>query len=117
MCVQCRRSIKGNEDESIENEQTNSRADRSKQFWREEFEHMEKREDDDWIATADEVMSAIRSHFPEDKDRARLLVVGCGFSGLSKALYDDGFQHVTSTDISEAAIEAQTKRAPELRHD
>eukprot|EP00620_Florenciella_sp_RCC1587_P018131 CAMPEP_0182574976 /NCGR_PEP_ID=MMETSP1324-20130603/28178_1 /TAXON_ID=236786 /ORGANISM="Florenciella sp., Strain RCC1587" /LENGTH=181 /DNA_ID=CAMNT_0024790475 /DNA_START=33 /DNA_END=574 /DNA_ORIENTATION=- len=49
------------------------------------------------------------------KPTDRILVVGCGNSPFTAALYDDGFKNVTSIDFSPTVIKAMAARHAEAR--
>merc|ERR1711908_213963 len=46
---------------------------------------------------------------------SKVLVMGCGTSGLSAALYDSGVKSITSVDFSTTAMSLQTERNRERK--
>lgn len=51
----------------------------------------------------------------QDKQKAVVLILGCGNSNLSPEMRNDGFENVLSTDISEIVIRNQRKKFPHLK--
>jgi hypothetical protein len=36
--------------------------------------------------------------------KSKILIAGCGSSRMTEEMYEDGFQHITSVDISFSAV-------------
>lgn len=51
--------------------------------------HVNVRGSEQWLANYDDVSEHVREIIPKD---ARVLIVGCGNSGLSTDMYDDGYR-------------------------
>lgn len=65
----------------------------------------------DWLGDYKSFKSLIHKHV---KKQDRILMVGCGNSKLSQQMYEDGFENILSTDISEVCIENQKEAFPHL---
>ena len=50
---------------------------------------------------------------PHLRPSSRILILGCGNSSLTADLFSDGFQQITSVDLSPAVIDRMRKRAAE----
>ena len=45
--------------------------------------------------------------------KSKILIAGCGSSRMTEEMYEDGFQHITSVDISFSAIKLQLEEYKE----
>lgn len=50
---------------------------------------------------------------PHLQPSSKILILGCGNSSLTADLFSDGFQGITSVDLSPAVIDRMRKRAVE----
>merc|ERR1712072_1421994 len=48
-------------------------------------------------------------------ESSKVLIMGCGTSGLSAALYDSGVKAITSVDFSQTAVSLQSERNRERK--
>ena len=65
----------------------------------------------DWLGDYEVFKDLIHKHV---KSSDKILMVGCGNSQLSQQMYQDGYEQIVSTDISEVCIENQKKTFPHL---
>ncbi|CAM9451177.1 unnamed protein product [Ectocarpus sp. 12 AP-2014] len=74
---------------------------KAKEYWDSRFSEEESY---DWLASYADIAEYLHEAVPRD---ARVLVVGCGNSGLSADMYDDGYRRVDmlSTDFSAVVID------------
>ncbi|GAA5926202.1 hypothetical protein JCM1841_001154 [Sporobolomyces salmonicolor] len=79
----------------------------TRQYWDERYA---KEADDasfDWFKTYADIKNLINRFVP-NKD-ARIVMLGCGNSTLSRDLYDDGYKRVENIDYSEVVIEKMAR--------
>ncbi|CAM9239499.1 unnamed protein product [Ectocarpus sp. 4 AP-2014] len=74
---------------------------KAKEYWDSRFSEEKSY---DWLASYADIAEYLHEAVPKD---ARVLVVGCGNSGLSADMYDDGYRRVDmlSTDFSAVVID------------
>lgn len=70
-------------------------------YWNERYANAET-EHFEWFCDFDQMESKVKAAVPDVG--ARVLVIGCGSSRLSGAMYDAGYESVTSIDISDVVI-------------
>ncbi|CAM9744500.1 unnamed protein product, partial [Phaeothamnion confervicola] len=75
-------------------------------YWEKRFTEEESYE---WLVRYDDVRDAVRAALPPDM-AVPLLIVGCGNSRLSAAMFADGYTDVLSTDYSATVIAAMAAR-------
>lgn len=63
----------------------------------------------DWYLTVDKIKAILETYFDSPKGQ-RVLVLGCGSSTLSAALFEYGFRVVTSLDVSPVVITRMQQR-------
>ena len=78
-------------------------------YWNERYSNEEEY---DWLGDYELFKNLIHRHV-QDKC-SKILMVGCGNSQLSEQMFQDGYQNIISTDISEVCIENQQKAFPHL---
>lgn len=66
-------------------------------YWDERFQDEEKY---DWFKGYSTFKHLLRPHL---KTQDRILVLGCGNSSMTADLWNDGFKHITSIDLSEVS--------------
>ncbi|EIE27069.1 S-adenosyl-L-methionine-dependent methyltransferase [Coccomyxa subellipsoidea C-169] len=74
-------------------------------YWDERFQ---KEEEYEWFKGYKEFSHLLKPHLEAS---SRILVLGCGNSSLTADLFCDGFQSLTSVDLSPAVIERMRQRA------
>ncbi|CBJ29213.1 conserved unknown protein [Ectocarpus siliculosus] len=72
---------------------------KAKEYWDSRFSEEESY---DWLASYADIAEYLHEAVPRD---ARILIVGCGNSGLSADMYDDGYRDMLSTDFSAVVID------------
>merc|ERR1711959_839510 len=63
----------------------------------------------EWYAPYDYIKDRVTSATGVNA-ASKVLIVGCGTSGMSAALFDSGIKNITSIDFSDVAISLQKKR-------
>ncbi|GAA6062942.1 hypothetical protein JCM10212_005955 [Sporobolomyces blumeae] len=79
----------------------------TREYWDERYS---KEADDasfDWFKTYSEIQHLIHRFVPSKS--ARIVMLGCGNSTLSRDLYDDGYKRVDNLDYSEVVIDKMKK--------
>ena len=64
----------------------------------------------DWITSYDAVTELIHQHVLKTD---RILMIGCGNSPFSRAMYADGYHNITNIDYSSVVIEKENVKAME----
>ncbi|KAI7950324.1 hypothetical protein MJO29_008998 [Puccinia striiformis f. sp. tritici] len=84
-------------------------------YWNSRY--AEEREEDrfEWFKSYDELSKLIDNYLSKD---ARICMLGCGNSSLSKDMYDAGFHKITNIDFSQILIDRMrsqhTENCPEM---
>jgi len=81
-------------------------------YWNERFAVEEKYE---WLADYSDIRTLLLPILQKVGSKAKILQLGCGNSTLANALYIDGFEDVTSIDISDVCVEKNKKNFPHLK--
>lgn len=76
-------------------------------YWDEHYREQEG-ETFDWLEGYDMLKGVLQPLLPSQD--ATILVLGCGNSDFSSALYDDGYRFIVNIDISPVVIEQMKKR-------
>ncbi|BDA44495.1 EEF1A lysine methyltransferase 4 [Coccomyxa sp. Obi] len=76
-------------------------------YWDERFQ---KEEEYDWFKGYKEFAHLVTPHL---QPSSKILILGCGNSSLTADLFSDGFQRITSVDLSPAVIDRMRTRAAE----
>lgn len=67
----------------------------------------------DWFKSYTDLQPLIHDLIPDRQ--ARILMLGCGNSTLSKEMYDDGYQQIVNVDYSQVLIDHMRQRHPEMQ--
>lgn len=78
-------------------------------YWEERFADEEKY---DWLLSFEQLQIHLTPLLDVNE---RILIVGCGNSGLSAGLYDLGFKNITNIDFSETVVEKMKMAHSEQR--
>jgi len=57
----------------------------------------------DWYCGTEKIIDLVELHVGKERG-AKILVLGCGNSNLSKAIFDKGYRSITSLDISPIVV-------------
>lgn len=78
------------------------------QYWEERYK-TQPNTTFDWLEDYD-TLKPIIDEFKLDKEKAKVLVLGCGNAEYSEHMYDDGYNNIYNIDISEVVIENMKAR-------
>ena len=90
----------------------NNREYKDLAYWNERFAVEENYE---WLADYSDIRTLLLPILQKVGSKAKILQLGCGNSTLANALYIDGFEDVTSIDISDVCVEKNKKNFPHLK--
>jgi SAM-dependent methyltransferase len=87
---------------TLKNRKLEDRAERTVEFWNKQF-LTDDETVKEWFIDAQLTTQLVIPHL---KPTSKVLIIGCGLSNLGPCLYDAGYRFITSTDISDVAIDA-----------
>lgn len=76
-----------------------------KDYWDKRFQ---EEAEYDWFKGYEEFKNLMHQHVKREEN---ILIVGCGNSGMTEAMYRDGYCSIVSTDISEVVVEKMQQKA------
>lgn len=69
-------------------------------------------EETDWLCIFEDVRSTVLEHVNKTD---KILMVGCGTSPFSSAMFDAGFKDITNVDVSASCIAKMKKNKPKMK--
>ncbi|KAF8605844.1 S-adenosyl-L-methionine-dependent methyltransferase [Ceratobasidium sp. AG-I] len=83
----------------------------SKQYWEDRYQTEE--EPFDWFKSYRDIQDLLGAYIPGRN--ARILMLGCGNSSLSKDMYQDGYHEIVNIDFSSVVIERMREIQPYMQ--
>ncbi|KAK1921522.1 S-adenosyl-L-methionine-dependent methyltransferase [Papiliotrema laurentii] len=82
----------------------------TKEYWEQRYTNEAPGTSFDWFLTPDYLLPIMKELTGELGTSARVLMLGCGNSGLSEAMYDAGYRNIVNLDYSSAVITQMKER-------
>ncbi|ORX38853.1 S-adenosyl-L-methionine-dependent methyltransferase [Kockovaella imperatae] len=90
----------------------------TREYWEQRYTNEAPDTTFDWFLTPSYLIPIIREQTQDIGTSARVLMLGCGNSALSEAMYEAGWKNIVNIDYSEKVIQQMSERhadKPEMR--